>query len=256
LTERRAFSVAVFARHEGSVLLIKHRRLGTWLPVGGEIEPGETPLEAARRELSEETGLSARFEPLPGAIDGSPPGLLGYEEHQAGSKGLHMNFAFVAHTAHREVTPNAEFVEHRWVTSAAEVECPVNVRELTLLALHASACPLEALARAWLDAFNRKDLDGLLALYADEAVHSSPKLRARQPETRGEVRGKAALRTWWQGALERSPELRYELLHLTAQRGRVFMEYVRHCPGDEPLVVAEVLVCSEGLIRSSHVFHG
>ena len=52
---RRAFSVAVFARHVGvdgapRVLLIRHRRLGVWLPVGGEIEPGETPLEAARRE--------------------------------------------------------------------------------------------------------------------------------------------------------------------------------------------------------------
>jgi len=36
--ERRAFSVAIFARNSGDVLLIKHRRLGTWLPVGGEIE--------------------------------------------------------------------------------------------------------------------------------------------------------------------------------------------------------------------------
>ena len=32
----------------GEVLVILHRRLGTWLPLGGELEPGETPLEAAR----------------------------------------------------------------------------------------------------------------------------------------------------------------------------------------------------------------
>ena len=50
---RRAFSVAIFARHGGAILLVRHRRLATWLPVGGEIEPGETPLEAAVRELRE-----------------------------------------------------------------------------------------------------------------------------------------------------------------------------------------------------------
>ena len=96
MSDRRAFSVAVFARHAGRLLLVKHARLGVGLPVGGEIEAGETPLEAARRELKEETGLEGRFVPAPGAVDGSPAGLIGYEEHPAGSKGLHLNFAFVA----------------------------------------------------------------------------------------------------------------------------------------------------------------
>jgi 8-oxo-dGTP diphosphatase len=44
MTARRAFSIAVFCRQGGAVLLVHHRRLGTWLPVGGELEPGETPL--------------------------------------------------------------------------------------------------------------------------------------------------------------------------------------------------------------------
>jgi 8-oxo-dGTP pyrophosphatase MutT (NUDIX family) len=142
-SERRAFSVAVYARRGGpggKVLIIHHGRLDTWLPVGGEIEPGETPLEAAQRELSEETGLVGRFCELEDAIEGVPPGYLGYEEHQAGSKGLHMNFVFVADVEEGvEVTPNHEFVAHRWVdrVELAEVLSPRNVRQFGFLALDA-----------------------------------------------------------------------------------------------------------------------
>jgi 8-oxo-dGTP pyrophosphatase MutT (NUDIX family) len=139
-TERRAFSVAIFCRHGGAVLLIRHRRLATWLPVGGEIEPGETPLEAARRELREETGLAGSFPAVPG-VDGTPPGLIGYEEHQAGSKGRHLNFAFVADVPSREVTACDEFDASRWVAAGEldAVDCPRNVRELARLALAAPA---------------------------------------------------------------------------------------------------------------------
>jgi 8-oxo-dGTP pyrophosphatase MutT (NUDIX family) len=133
---RRAFSVAIFARHGGEVLLVRHRRLGTWLPVGGEIEAGETPLEAAARELREETGLPGAFPPGLG-VEGTPPGLIGYEEHLAGSKGLHMNFAFVADVPHRTLAPCDEWSEARWVADASGVECPENVRQLVRRALEA-----------------------------------------------------------------------------------------------------------------------
>ncbi len=46
---------------DGRTLLLKHKKLGMWLPPGGHIEPGETPDEAVLREVLEETGLEAEF---------------------------------------------------------------------------------------------------------------------------------------------------------------------------------------------------
>jgi 8-oxo-dGTP pyrophosphatase MutT (NUDIX family) len=39
------------------VLLVHHRKLGVWLYPGGHIEFGETPDDAALREVAEETGI-------------------------------------------------------------------------------------------------------------------------------------------------------------------------------------------------------
>ncbi len=133
---RKTFSVGVFPRHGGRVLLIQHARLNKWLPPGGEIEPGETPLEAAVRELREETGLSGTF-PTTSDVEGAPLGLIGYEEHPAGSKGLHMNFVFVVDVETDAVTPNEEFTAHVWATldDGPWDAAPKNVRQLAERAL-------------------------------------------------------------------------------------------------------------------------
>ncbi len=112
---RCTFSVAVFLVNFEKVLLIRHKRTGLWLPVGGEVEKNETPTEAARREVEEETGLKGIIFPrFKDALDGEPAGLLGYEEHPSGSKGLHMNFNFMAYASSREIVDDGSYTEHRW----------------------------------------------------------------------------------------------------------------------------------------------
>ncbi len=122
--------------------------------------------------------------------------------------------------------------------------------------MNATRESLLALAREWLDAFNARDLERLLALYADDAVHTSPKLRVQRPETAGEIRGKAALRAWWADAMTRLPGLHYAGKHLSAGDDRVVMEYERQNPGEASYMVAETLVVDAGRIVSSHVYHG
>ena len=116
--------------------------------------------------------------------------------------------------------------------------------------------PNKQIARAWFAAFNAQDLEGLLALYADDAQHFSPKLKVRQPETNGLIRGKAALRSWWRDAFDRLPSLRYDVVKLTADDEQVFMEYIRHVDGEEDLRVGEVLEIHMGAIVASRVYHG
>lgn len=111
------------------------------------------------------------------------------------------------------------------------------------------------IALKWFEAFNEHDLEKLLSLYDDNAQHYSPKLKVRQPETRGLIQGKAALRTWWKDAFDRLPTLKYEVIKLTADDEQVFMEYTRFADGDEPLSVGEVLEISNGHIIASRVYH-
>jgi len=113
-----------------------------------------------------------------------------------------------------------------------------------------------AVARAWLRSFNAHDVVALVALYDEAATHTSPKIRALHPETGGKLVGKAALTSWWNDAIARLPGLRYEETALTADDARVFLEYVRHAPGEAPMFVAEVFEVRGGKIVASRVYHG
>jgi len=59
--EKIDFTVAIFVVHDARVLLILHRKLGKWLPLGGHIELDEDPEIAALREAKEESGLDVEL---------------------------------------------------------------------------------------------------------------------------------------------------------------------------------------------------
>jgi 8-oxo-dGTP pyrophosphatase MutT (NUDIX family) len=61
LHEKIDFTVAIFVVQDGKVLLIHHRNLNKWLPLGGHIELDEDPEQAALRETKEESGLDVEL---------------------------------------------------------------------------------------------------------------------------------------------------------------------------------------------------
>jgi 8-oxo-dGTP diphosphatase len=69
-------AVGVVCFRGEDVLLIRRGRpprQGEWSLPGGRIEPGERAVEAALRELREETGVEARLEGLIDVVDGVFP---------------------------------------------------------------------------------------------------------------------------------------------------------------------------------------
>jgi 8-oxo-dGTP pyrophosphatase MutT (NUDIX family) len=59
--EKIDFTVAIFVVEKGRILLIHHRNLDKWLPLGGHIELDEDPEAAALREAHEESGLEVEL---------------------------------------------------------------------------------------------------------------------------------------------------------------------------------------------------
>lgn len=111
------------------------------------------------------------------------------------------------------------------------------------------------IAQLWFEAFNEHNLEKLLALYADDAQHYSPKLKLRQPETNGLISGKNALCGWWKDSFERLPTLKYTPTHYIADDTSIFMEYTRQVQDEEDMTVGEVLVIKNGQIVRSRVYH-
>ena len=73
--------VVVLSEYRGALLLSRHARRTTWETQGGHIEAGETPLDAAKRELFEESGavcydITYAFDYRAGDDDGYADGAV------------------------------------------------------------------------------------------------------------------------------------------------------------------------------------
>lgn len=103
-------------------------------------------------------------------------------------------------------------------------------------------------AEEWCDAWNAHDLDRVLSHFHDDVVFTSPVAAAILPETRGQVRGKEALRAYWSEGLRRIPDLHFTVERVFAGVGMIVIQY-RNQRG---VSVSEVLIFDGEKVRSGH----
>lgn len=113
----------------------------------------------------------------------------------------------------------------------------------------------KVIAQKWFDAFNRHDLESLLGLYSENAIHFSPKLLIKHPETEGLIKGKPELRKWWKESFDNLPSLKYFPELIICEGENVFMKYKRTVDGQNDLIVGETLRIVDGVIVESRVYH-
>ena len=88
-----------------------------------------------------------------------------------------------------------------------------------------AAADLATLGRDWIAAWNSRDLERVLALYADECEMTSDKIQALGFDSSGTLRGKAKLREYWGKALRLVPNLQFDLIDLFVSPDSVVVSY-------------------------------
>jgi len=136
----------------------------------------------------------------------------------------------------------------RWAHVTAGAVRPAAVPRPAPAAITREAA--RALAAAWVDAWNRRDLDAILAHYADDVALCSPRVVERTGAADGWLRGKDALRRYFAMGCA-VPGLRFELVDVAVGVGAVTVVYHREtgalvtdtCELDAAGRIARVVAC-------------
>jgi ketosteroid isomerase-like protein len=116
-----------------------------------------------------------------------------------------------------------------------------------------SAADASAFATSWFAAWNRHDLDAMMAHYHAGIEHSSPFIaRYNGDATCAPLVGKAAVRAYFARALERNPTLRFDPVHVAVGVRSVALVY-RRMTGE---LAVETFEMQDGLVRHSVSHYG
>jgi ketosteroid isomerase-like protein len=111
-------------------------------------------------------------------------------------------------------------------------------------------------AEAWVDAWNRRDVEAVLAHFADDVSFESPKAVAITGAAR--VEGKSALRAYWQSALRHITSLHFELedVSFDVEARGIVIFYRSLINGSAQRVAEQLQFGADGKVRAGAAYHG
>ncbi|MCL2226542.1 MAG: NUDIX hydrolase [Oscillospiraceae bacterium] len=121
---------------DGKILMIKHKKLGVWLPPGGHIEENELPCKAVLREVFEETGVRAKVISVAPSTDAESielpmPMEILLEDIEGDESHNHIDMVYLCRAENSTLNPQeSEIDDIGWFTPAQimELETFDNVR--------------------------------------------------------------------------------------------------------------------------------
>ncbi|MBW6462424.1 MAG: NUDIX domain-containing protein [DPANN group archaeon] len=109
------FAATAYIIFKDKVLLINHPKIKRWLPVGGKVDPDETPDQAVLREIKEEVGLDVKIMARKEVLSNKVVSYRYAQLEDLGKK-FHFDFIYYAKSDTYTLKMDAEISEAKWFT--------------------------------------------------------------------------------------------------------------------------------------------
>lgn len=96
-------------------------------------------------------------------------------------------------------------------------------------------------AHEWIQAWNTKDVEAILNHYKVNIVFSSPFILKSQLNDIGTIYGKTELRKYFERALEKNPDLHFDLKHVMVGIKSITLIYTRK----KTMLASEVMILND-----------
>ncbi|WP_407508615.1 nuclear transport factor 2 family protein [Elizabethkingia anophelis] len=80
-------------------------------------------------------------------------------------------------------------------------------------------------AQTWIEAWNSHDMNAILNHYSEDIEITTPMIKMALGEGDGSLKGKEAVADYWRRALDKIPDLHFELYDVTEGVGSVALYY-------------------------------